>query len=122
MASCFPRSSCRSTIPNSSVRPWPTCSPIPSGFIDKTLADPLEGRSYGPCKAKIRVRPDGSLYINSFAHGGMIYELRADEAHGVSLDDFYAYMPLHNYIFAPTSAHWPASSVNARIAPIKLTD
>jgi hypothetical protein len=37
---------------------------------------------------------------------------------GVSLDDFYAYMPMHNYIFAPTREMWPAASVNARISPI----
>jgi hypothetical protein len=33
----------------------------------------------------------------------------------VELDDFYAYMPSHNYIFVPTRAPWPAGSVNARI-------
>jgi hypothetical protein len=38
----------------------------------------------------------------------------------VSLEDFYAYLPAHNYIFEPTRAHWPAVSVNARIPPIKL--
>jgi bifunctional DNA primase/polymerase-like protein/primase-like protein len=37
---------------------------------------------------------------------------------GVSLDDFHAYLPAHNYIFAPTLEPWPASSVNACIAPI----
>jgi len=41
---------------------------------------------------------------------------------GVILDDFYAFMPQHNYIFVPTRATWPAGSVNARIPPIKLTD
>jgi hypothetical protein len=37
----------------------------------------------------------------------------------LSVKDFYAYMPMHNYIYAPTRETWPASSVNARIAPIK---
>src|SRR5205807_2993562 len=41
---------------------------------------------------------------------------------GVSLEDFYAYMPMHNYIYTPTRTHWPGSSVNARISPVKLTD
>jgi hypothetical protein len=36
----------------------------------------------------------------------------------VSLDDFYAYMPMHSYIFAPTREMWPGASVNARIPPI----
>lgn len=38
----------------------------------------------------------------------------------VSLDDFYAYMPEHNYIFSPTRMHWPIKSVNARIPPVPL--
>lgn len=39
----------------------------------------------------------------------------SDMAMGVSLEDFYAHMPTHSYIFAPTRELWPASSVNARI-------
>jgi Family of unknown function (DUF5906) len=37
---------------------------------------------------------------------------------GVTLDDFYAYMPTHSYIFTPTREMWPAGSVNARIGPV----
>jgi Family of unknown function (DUF5906) len=37
---------------------------------------------------------------------------------GVSVDDFYAFMPMHSYIFAPTGEMWPAPSVNSRIPPI----
>jgi hypothetical protein len=33
----------------------------------------------------------------------------------ISVGDFVAYMPMHNYIFKPTREMWPASSVNARI-------
>src|SRR5262245_44536472 len=40
----------------------------------------------------------------------------------VTLDDFYAYMPTHNYIYAPSREPWPASSVNARIPPVPLSD
>jgi hypothetical protein len=40
----------------------------------------------------------------------------------VTLDDFYAYMPQHNYLYAPAREPWPGSSVNARIAPIPLFD
>jgi hypothetical protein len=39
---------------------------------------------------------------------------------GVSLDDFWAYMPMHNYIFAPTRMTWPGASVNSRIPPISI--
>ena len=41
----------------------------------------------------------------------------AQEAAGVTLTDFHAYMPMHAYIFIPTRVLWPASSVNARIPP-----
>jgi hypothetical protein len=37
----------------------------------------------------------------------------------VSLDDFWAYMPMHAYIYAPTREMWPARSVNARIPPLR---
>jgi hypothetical protein len=40
----------------------------------------------------------------------------------LSVENFYAYMPMHNYIYAPTRETWPASSVNARIAPINSAD
>jgi hypothetical protein len=41
-----------------------------------------------------------------------------EEATGVTLDDFYAYMPLHRYIFVPSRDLWPAASVNTRVAAI----
>jgi hypothetical protein len=41
---------------------------------------------------------------------------------GVTIADFRAFMETHRYIFMPTGAHWPASSVNARIAPLTLRD
>jgi len=50
----------------------------PSRFVGATLADPLEGVVYGRCKAKIMQRSDGSLWINSFAHGRTVYELKHD--------------------------------------------
>ena len=42
---------------------------------------------------------------------------RATTRDGVSLDDFYAYMPMHSYIYVPTRQLWPSSSVNARLSP-----
>lgn len=41
---------------------------------------------------------------------------------GVRLTDFHAFMPSHNYIFAPNGESWPATSVNSRIAPVLLFD
>ena len=42
------------------------------------------------------------------------------EAAPVSLEDFHAYMPMHQYIFVPARDIWPAASVNARIPPEPL--
>jgi hypothetical protein len=50
----------------------------PDAFGGETLADPIEGVEYGVNKAKILRRPDGSLIVHSFAHGGAIYELKQD--------------------------------------------
>jgi Family of unknown function (DUF5906) len=47
---------------------------------------------------------------------------KADERDPIAREDFFAYMPMHNYIFAPTRDFWPAASVNARIKPIPLVD
>lgn len=47
---------------------------------------------------------------------------RTTNGKGVELSDFYAYMPMHSYIFAPARETWPASSVNARVPPVALTD
>jgi hypothetical protein len=42
-----------------------------------------------------------------------------DALAGVSLNDFYAYMPQHNYIYTPSLDMWPSGSVNARIPPVQ---
>jgi hypothetical protein len=39
---------------------------------------------------------------------------------GVSLNDFYAFMPNHSYIFVPSREMWPSSSINARISPVQI--
>ncbi len=36
---------------------------------------------------------------------------------GAGLEDFYAYMPTHSYLYVPTRDLWPSSSVNGRISP-----
>ena len=50
----------------------------PARFEGATLADPLEGTEYGRCKARIMRRGDGTVWINSFAHGRTVYELKSD--------------------------------------------
>ena len=41
-------------------------------------------------------------------------------SYGVAIDDFYAYMPGHSYIFVPTREMWPASSVNSRLPAVPV--
>ena len=49
-------------------------------FIGQTLADPLEGPTYGRCKALVMEdRFNGGLFLHSFAHGGMGYRLVLNE-------------------------------------------
>jgi hypothetical protein len=52
----------------------------PERFINAVLADPNEGVEYGATCAKVLRRPDGSVFIKSFAHGGAIYHLKLDAA------------------------------------------
>ena len=56
----------------------------PERFVGETLADPLAGVEYGQGKAKILRRPNGELFINSFAHGGTTYKLRSDESNSAN--------------------------------------
>jgi hypothetical protein len=48
----------------------------PARFEGATLADPLEGVEYGTCKARVMRCADGTPWINSFAHGRTVYELK----------------------------------------------
>ena len=38
----------------------------------------------------------------------------------MTFGDFWAYMPKHLYIFAPTGEMWPAASINARLPKIPV--
>lgn len=42
----------------------------------------------------------------------------AEEGEGVRLEDFWAYMPPHSYMFSPSRELWPAASVNARLPDV----
>jgi hypothetical protein len=52
----------------------------PGKYLGKHLSDPHEGPGYGRGKAILYQRRDGTLWINSFAHGGIKYELKTTEA------------------------------------------
>ena len=61
----------------------------PARYAGKTLADPIEGPAYGRGKARLFKNGDGSLVVNSFAHGGAVYQLKA-ETEGAGLEDSVA--------------------------------
>ncbi len=50
----------------------------PDRFVGATMADPLEGVTYGSGKAMVMRRANGTPWIHSFAHGRTVYELRFD--------------------------------------------
>jgi hypothetical protein len=52
----------------------------PERYEGETLADPIEGVGYGVAKAKVLLRPDGTVLIHSFAHGRTVYVLKHDAA------------------------------------------
>jgi hypothetical protein len=66
-----------------------------------------------------RYQPNGSEK-ESNRDGKALCKITTSDAYksDVSLDDFWAYMPAHNYLFAPARETWPASSINARIPPV----
>jgi hypothetical protein len=41
---------------------------------------------------------------------------------GANLRDFWAHMPSHSYIFAPSGETWPAVTMNSRFKPVTLAD
>jgi hypothetical protein len=72
-------------------------------------------------------KPDANVSIPELPQGaaemlGLESNEPAKAAAGISLADFHAYMPKHNYIYGPARDHWPSTSVNSRLPAIKLTD
>src|SRR5262249_6824607 len=98
-------------IPADAARRWYNllaCRPSRAGLAARIRSTQDRGPGYGPAQPA-RGRGDGGFPD-------------ADLGKGVTLKAFFAYMPMHNYIYAPTRDHWPASSVDARIPPVKLVD
>jgi hypothetical protein len=87
-----------------------------------------EGKSFEEFCQALREHDDPEIFAWTREKGEAagLRELRniwekvaPDEAsQGVCLDDFWAYMPMHGYIFAPTGEMWPSASVNSQIPPI----
>ena len=46
-------------------------------------------------------------------------ELPAQPDRDITVSDFWAYLPMHSYIFAPTGEMWPGASVNSRVPAVQ---
>src|SRR5262249_54731767 len=84
------------------------------------------GKNFEEMVEALRSDPETSAWCREKGMAAGMRELKriwkkaeVPETFGISLDDFHAYMPMHNYIFVPARATWPAASVNSRIPPIK---
>jgi len=75
----------------------------PDQFVDETMPDPIERVDYRRGKAKLlRNNRSGQLLIHSFAHGERRFSFNERQAQGITIDDFYALMTDHKYIFTPS--------------------
>ena len=81
-------------------------------YGERTIETALAGcqRGYRPASVPQEARP----------RPGSSARTSTEPTTAVTPEDFYAYMPMHHYIFVPSRELWPASSVNARIAPLPL--
>ncbi len=79
---------------------------------------PVLAETFGDDVAKHVAKWLGYEGARSTGHDAAADALRAAE--GVSLHDFRAFMEMHTYIFTPSGAMWPASSVNSRIPPVPI--
>ncbi len=61
---------------------------------------------------------EGVFERSPLPHDGPRVTTAADRGQRVTIEDFYAYLPQHRYLFVPTRELWPASSVNALIPAV----
>jgi hypothetical protein len=83
------------------------------------------GKTYEEMVDALRSDPDTAAWCREKGDlaGGRelrrIWEKAGCDDATVSLEDFYAYMPTHEYLFVLTRSLWPAGSVDARLAPVE---
>jgi hypothetical protein len=82
------------------------------------------GGTYDEMVEALKRDPATEAWLREKGDGRQLQRLwdRAGRPHGVTLDDFWAYMPMHAYIYAPTRDLWPARSVNSRLGKVALLD
>lgn len=92
-----------------------TCGLVRAGCDDNTVASILLDRDYAASAHCLDQRRPMEYVARQIQ--------RAKEVVGCALrlTDFYAYMPMHSYIFIPGRELWPSSSVNSRLGPVPVS-
>jgi len=94
---------------------------IQTGFCDDQIGGILINTSYAiSAHCLEQPNPGRAIARVIVAARRRLLEDRDNEGSGVSLEDFYAYMPSHQYFFTPSGEFWPAASVNARLPRAQL--
>ena len=96
---------------------------VSGGELD---SNEVMSRLFEAASANGLVHDDGATAVKNTIKSGMEAGLKKPRGTpedvkpecGVSSQDFYAYMPEHKYIFAPSREMWAATSVNSRIPPM----
>lgn len=99
---------------------------LDSRLEDVPFEDTLEALDPPPDDAVL----DAALAGNTFAPPSWMDEESPDSAYAdglptndapITTEDFFAYMPMHSYIFRPTRELWSGTSINSRIPPITVS-
>jgi phage/plasmid primase-like uncharacterized protein len=85
------------------------------GYIERALVPLSDARGSVPADQEIPV----DAHQEESASIAPTSEASTADASPISLEDFYAYMPSHSYIYTPTREMWPASSVKSRLPTVK---
>lgn len=104
--------------PHMSPPAWIDEVPTASSFDDYgASSDRIEQASTVTTVVALKRKQSGASQTEDILPAGL-----ETAGNGVSLHDFYAHMPTHSYIFAPSREFWPGASVNARVAAVPLVD
>jgi hypothetical protein len=90
-----------------------------SGLARAKWDEPRGDTTYLRQTIRVAVDSCGETYSGKGAKqdskGGRLPVGEPASCGSIQIEDFYAYMPEHRYLFVPSRDLWPASSVNARV-------
>jgi len=68
------------------------------------------------------VESGGAVRTAARGGAGMSKQPKKTLPVGVTITDFYAFLPKHKFIYAPTGDLWPIESINSVLPPVPLLD